>query len=243
MIAPLVLRGLAAGLVAGLVAGLFALALGEPALEDALAVEERARALAGEAAPAALVGRATQRAGLVLASGLYGACAGGLFGLAFAAVRGRAGRWSEARTALALAGVLWASAIALPALKYPAAPPGVGDPGTIGARMALYLTMVVVGLLAALAGWRVARSLPGRWSAGARGLVGVGTFALTVGLAWAVIPGPEPAPAAFPADLLWRFSLSSLAIQLVLWAVLGVAFAVLTRRAAVRRTAARRAPA
>jgi predicted cobalt transporter CbtA len=39
------------------------------------------------------------------------------------------------------------------------------------------------------------------------------------------LPTVDEVPAGFPADLLWQFRMSSLAVQFTLWAVLGIALA------------------
>ena len=63
----------------------------------------------------------------------------------------------------------------MPFLKYPANPPSVGDPDTIGRRTELYLAMIVCSLLAAVAALRIRAWLAARRDAddrdGRRGAV------------------------------------------------------------------------
>ncbi|MFS2293738.1 MAG: CbtA family protein [Actinomadura sp.] len=234
MIRTLLVRGLLLGLLAGLVAGAFAFAVGEPRIDDAIALEEAAAA----AEPAhthgddhghdhghdhgAEVGRGTQKFGLFLATGLYGLAIGGMFALAFAALRGRVGPRSDGALALAAAGTAFAALIVVPFLKYPANPPAVGDPDTITGRTLLYLAMVGVGLLAAAAAVTAARRVPGGpW---ARGSAAVLAFLAPVVAAWLALPGVDEVPDGFPAALLWEFRLASLGTQLVFWAVFGALF-------------------
>ena len=40
-------------------------------------------------------------------------------------------------------------------------------------------------------------------------------------------------PADFPADVLWRFRMASLGLQVVLWSTIGVVFGVLAERSQV----------
>ena len=218
------MRGLVAGLFAGVLAGAFAFAFSEPSIDRAIAIEERQAA--GD--PAALqeppppVGRDAQRAGLVFATSLYGLALGGLFALVFAAVRGRAGALSDSATALRLAAAGFVAVSLVPFLKYPANPPAVGDPETIGARTLLYVVMVAISLLAMLAAWRVSRrpgAPPGASLAAAAAL-----YLATVGVAYAFLPGFDEVPEGFPASLLWDFRVAALGTQLVLWSALGVAF-------------------
>ena len=75
------------------------------------------------------------------------------------------GRPDDWRAAIAVAVTGFAGVFLLPFLKYPANPPAVGDPDTIGRRTALYLVAVAWSLLAAWGGWRawrafVARDMP-----------------------------------------------------------------------------------
>ena len=224
MVASLLLRGLGAGLLAGLLAGAVATFFGEPQLDRAIALEP-----AGSGVP--LVARDTQRVGLLVATALYGVALGGMFALAFAALRGRVRGLGDRALALGLGGVLFVAVGLVPFAKYPANPPGVGDPGTVGARTWLYLTMVAVGLLAALAAWRAARRVAASRGPWARRGVAAGVFLGTVAVAWLLLPGAQPAPPGFPADVLWSFRAAALATQAVMWAALAALFAGMVERA------------
>jgi hypothetical protein len=175
--------------------------------------------------------RSTQKVGLFFATGLSGCFVGGMFGIAFAFFRGRLSAKSDWSRSLSLAAALFGGAVLLPFLKYPANPPGVGDPSTIASRTSSYFAMVALSLLTVLAAWRAARflrerevSLPVR-----QVVIGVG-FAGIVGLLLAVLP-PATDPGNFPAGLLWNYRLSSLGTLLTLWAVLGASFGALCERA------------
>ncbi len=97
MVRTLLVRGLLLGLLATLVAGVFAFTAGEPRIDEAIALENAAAAHEHGAAPAhehehgEEVSRGTQKAGLFLATGLYGLAAYGVFALVYAALRGRVG--------------------------------------------------------------------------------------------------------------------------------------------------------
>ncbi len=238
MITTYLRRGIAAGLLAGLLAGLFAFFFGEPTVDGAIQIEEAAAA--EEAAVAGhsneeeeeIVSRPIQKVGLFFATGLSGIFVGGIFGMAYAYFGGRLASGSEWIRSLSLAGALFVGAFLVPFLKYPANPPTVGDPATIGSRTAAYFAMVALSLLVVLGAWYVARRLRERGgvAAPARQLaVGLG-IAVAVGVLFLVLPaGPDPGE--FPAGLLWDFRLSSLGTQLVLWAGIGVIFGLLCERA------------
>jgi predicted cobalt transporter CbtA len=228
-------RGLAAGLLAGLLSGLFAYLFAEPILDRAIALESAAHA--GEH-PEAVFDRGEQKAGLILATALYGTSVGALFGLLAAFFRRRSPAGSEWRRSLVLAGAVFLGAVLLPFLKYPPNPPGVGvDPSTLAERTFAYLAMAALGLLAVLAAWRFARSAP---LEGASRLVrGLASGAVLAGL-WAFLylamPGFGPAHGHAPAALIWEFRISSLGTQLVLWAGIGCVFGALCERASRRGT-------
>ena len=229
MIAPYLRRGLAAGLLAGLLAGLFAFFVGEPLLDRAIALEEAAHSHGGGGEE--VFGRATQRVGLFFATGLSGTFLGGLFGMVFAFFRGWMEAGSDWGRSLSLAAAVFAGFALIPFLKYPANPPTVGDPETIGIRTAAYFTLVGLTLLAILAAWYSARLLRARGvSAPARQVaVGLG-LVIFVSALFATFPAASD-PGDFPAGLLWDFRLSSLGTQIVLWTGLGVVFGALCERA------------
>ncbi|MGH3659766.1 MAG: CbtA family protein, partial [Micromonosporaceae bacterium] len=238
-------------LFAGLLAGGFAFAFGEPHVDRAIAIEDAAAHSAANPPGAAvdghsadhrddgasvdaedppLVSRGGQKAGLFLALCLNGVAVGGLFALVYAALRPGVGGLSEQTLAVALAGALFVAVVLVPFLKYPASPPGVGDPSTIGMRTTSYLVMVAVGLvslgIAGLAG-RSVRSVAPFWlRAGASSA----SFLIPVVVSYVALPAVDEVPTGFPATLLWDFRLASLGTQFVLWLALGVLFAILSAR-------------
>ncbi|MFI6737031.1 CbtA family protein [Nonomuraea sp. NPDC050451] len=237
MVRTLLVRGLLLGLLAGLIAGGFAFAFGEPGVDSAIALEE---AHAAQEAPGhdhgeeALVSRPGQKAGLFLATGLYGLAVGGIFALVYAGLRGRVGPRSDGGLALAAAGTAFVAVILVPFVKYPANPPAVGDPETINSRTLLYVVTTLVGLAAtAIAVATARRVTAGPW---ARWGAAVAAFLVPVIAAWTLLPTVDEVPEGFPATLLWQFRLASLGTQFVFWAAFGVLFGWVADRAA-RRTA------
>ena len=222
-------RGMAAGLLAGLLAGLFAFFVGEPLLDRAIAFEE---ASAGHGhGEEEIFSRTTQKVGLFFATGLFGTTVGGIFGLVFAFFRGRLAAVGDLKRSLYLTAALFAGAFAIPFLKYPANPPSVGDPSTIGARTAAYFTLVALSLLAVLAAWLAARWMRERGTEAPkrRAMVGAGLLVVMV-ILFLALP-PAASAEGFPSGLLWGFRLSSFGTQLVFWAGLGALFGLLCERA------------
>ncbi len=229
-------RGLLAGLVAGLLAGLFGFLVGEPVLDRAISLEEHAGD-ADEHQEAAPFDRGEQKAGLFLATGLYGGAVGVLFGLASAYFRGRVSARGEWERSLWLSAAVFAGVVLLPFLKYPPNPPGVGaEPETLTARTLLYLAMVFLSLLAVFFAWRLSRQLA-NFAAPVRH-VAVGTFLLAC---WAlllyVLPGSGTGAGEAPAELVWGFRLSALGTQAVLWGGIGCVFGLLGELAEARGAA------
>jgi predicted cobalt transporter CbtA len=227
MLRNLLICGLAAGLCAGLLATGVAQFVGEPAVDDAIAFE-RSHAGAHGDGP---VSRDAQRSfGLVTGVGVFGVAVGGLFALVFAVVYGRVADASPARTALWLAAAAFVVVALVPFVKYPPNPPAVGGDGSIGDRTALYFTMMWISVFAAVAAVRLRRPLAARLAPAAATGVALASYGVVVGVAAVALPSVDELPAGFPAATLWEFRQGSLAIQLVLWATIGIVFAGAAQR-------------
>jgi predicted cobalt transporter CbtA len=235
MVRTLLVRGMIAGLCAGVIAGGFAEIVGEPQVDRAITFEA-AHADAAEPHHHEPVSRGVQKTlGLFTALAVYGASFGGLFALAFAAVFRRVGRAGAMVTAVWLAAAVFVAVILVPFLKYPANPPAVGDPDTIGSRTELYFSMVAISVLSAVAALRLARQAAARWGQSVAPLVGVAAFLGLVIAAGLALPGVDEVPRDFPATTLWHFRVASLGTQVVLWSSLGLLFGAAAQRAFERR--------
>ncbi|NED34560.1 CbtA family protein [Streptomyces sp. SID8499] len=223
----LLVRGMLAGLAAGVLALVVAYLLGEPNVDKAIGFEESH----SHEHEMEVVSRSLQStAGLATGVLVYGVAFGGIAALAYCFALGRVGRFSPRATALLLSGCALLAVYVVPFLKYPANPPSVGDPDTIGKRTTLYFLMMVLSVLLAIAatllGKRLAPGLGTWWAT----VVAVAAFAVVIGLAYAFLPVVNEVPEHFPAALLWRFRLSALAIQAVLWGGFGLLFGELAER-------------
>jgi Probable cobalt transporter subunit (CbtA) len=244
MLRNLLICGLIAGVCGGLVATGFARVVGESAVDQAIAYEE------AHAEPAAahdhseespVVSRTMQRSfGLLTASVVYGLAIGGLFAIAFAIVYGRVGRASPARTALWLAAGAFVVVSLVPFVKYPATPPAVGDPETIGTRTGAFVTMIAISLLAAVAAVRLRTLLNERLPGAAATLLGAAGYLVVVVIAGLALPSANEVPASFPAETLFRFREASIGMHLVLWTSIGLVFAGTAQRVMTGRTIIRR---
>jgi predicted cobalt transporter CbtA len=233
----LLVRGLIVGLFAGLLAGAFAYTMGEPHIDAAIAIEEAGAAhthdhgdgTTQEAEEEPLVSRNGQRAGLFLATTLYGVALGGIFAVAFTLLRRKLRTGSDSYAALGLAAAGFVGIVLVPFLKYPPNPPAVGDPETITRRTVTYLLTLVIGLLAVWAGVAASRWAD-RFGEVARLAGGVVAFLATIVAAYLILPAINEVPGSFPATLLWQFRFASLGTQATLWLLLGFGYAAAVDR-------------
>ncbi len=172
-----------------------------------------------------LVSRPVQ-AGVGLFTGVmvYSLAMGGLFALAFALCYGRMGDFGPRATAALIGLCGFIAVYVVPNLKYPANPPSVGNPDTIGLRTLIYFVMILLSLGAMIAAWGVrGRLLPqhGAWDATL--IAAVAWLVAVVIFAFAMPPLNE-VPDGFPAVVLWQFRMASVGAQAILWAVLSLGF-------------------
>ncbi|WP_261574862.1 CbtA family protein [Frankia gtarii] len=263
-------RGLGVGLLGGLLAFVFARIFAEPFIQDAIDYEdgrheaqEALDAAAGLAAGAhehgEVFSRSVQRnLGIGVGMALFGLAVGGLFVVVYLIVSRRYPDIRPRVLAALLAGAGFVGIYLVPFAKYPANPPAVGHEETIGARSALYVTMVAVSVIALGLAVVVGRWLAGRVGTWNASLLAAVVFLVLVGVAMALLPPfghvgsnraefgdfatetPQPLTApdgtivypGFPADLLFRFRFYSVISQLVLWATIALAFGQLAERLA-----------
>ncbi|MPZ59466.1 MAG: hypothetical protein GEU91_23895 [Rhizobiales bacterium] len=258
MVGSLLLRGMLVGVIAGLLAFGFARVFGEPQIDRAIAFEELmtkattsapvaahthdATAAAGgmhthdNAPEAELVSRDTQ-AGLGLLTGVvvYGAAIGGLFALVFALAYGRIGQLGARATAALLALGAYVAIVLVPNIKYPANPPSVGSPDTIGSRTGLFFLMIVVAVAALILAVALARRLGARLGTWNAAIVAGVTFAVFIAIVQYSLPSVDEVPDRFSAVVLWRFRVASLGMHTVLWTTIGLLFGALTERGLTAR--------
>ncbi|WP_229054480.1 CbtA family protein [Aeromicrobium sp. Leaf350] len=250
------INGLIAGLLGGLIAFVVAIGVGEPAIDDAIALEESAAAPAETEAHSHAEGEEEghthshgdeeeggitrgQQAGpgLATATGLIGVILGGLVGIAAAFAAGRFGRLSPVATTALVAGAGFVAVVLVPWLKYPPNPPAVGSGDTIGERTALYFGFLAISVLAVLAAVIIARQVLASRSAWTATAVAGAVYLAVVGIATLVMAPIDEVPDSFPANTLFEFRVGSLLTQASLWLVLGVVLTGLVHRAWTREAA------
>jgi Probable cobalt transporter subunit (CbtA) len=235
MVGNLIIRGIIVGIVAGLLAFGWAKTFGEGPVNTAIKFEQSqdeakaaAAVAAGKPAPAddPEIFSRTVQSGIGLFTGVVaiGAGLGGMFAVMFAFAYGRLGALGARSTSALLAVLGLVTIYVVPALKYPANPPSVGEPDTIKLRTGLYFLMMAISLAATIGALLLRRNLARRADPWNATMVAVGAYLVVIAAAFLLLPGINEVPAAFPAVTLWQFRVASLGIQTVLWMSLGVLF-------------------
>jgi hypothetical protein len=225
-------RGLAAGLAGGAAMAAFLLLVGESSIRQALVIEA---ARSGGEHGEELFSRSQQVEGGVIAALLYGLLLGAVFAVVYAATRSHRGPMSDFRRSVCLGAIGYVTVVVVPALKYPANPPGVGDPDSIGSRTVAYLTLLGASILLAVLVRMLWLRLRDRgFTEEVQVVVAGGVWFLAVALAVILWPA-NPDVVSLPAQLLWRFRLAALGGALALWTTLAIVFGWANARPALRR--------
>lgn len=231
----LLLRGMLAGLLAGFLAFGFAKVFGEPQVDRAIGFEEQMAKARGDAEGPEIVSRAVQASvGLFTGVVVVGTALGGLFALAFAFLNGRVIHQSPRTAAIIIAAIGFVAVYVVPGLKYPANPPSVGAPETIGYRTQLYFGMIAFSLAALAIAISAGRQFVASFGAWNAALIGTGVYIALASIAGFMLPSINEVPEAFPADLLWKFRIASLGIQAILWVMIAIIFGMLVERSGVK---------
>jgi predicted cobalt transporter CbtA len=214
------------GAISGTTLGVLNQALVEPYIDRAISIETQNAIKEGEVVyPVELQNyRLWQKAGEIAAGAILGTSLGALFGIVFVCSRSSLlllHSDSNVKKALILAGIIWLVLFLIPALKYPANPPAVGDPGTIYYRESLYIGLLAISGFSALGLALLYRMLGNRIN-NKNGIIVVSAIyaAIIVG-AFLVLP-PNPDRITAPADLVQGFRIASAFTMSIFWGLLGV---------------------
>lgn len=215
-----ILITLLAGAIAGTILSTLNQGIVEPYLERAIALENQKASKNGEMLNPIEFNsyRLWQKGGEIAAGTILGTSYGALFGIVFAYSRKSLPVSSERKKALILAGVMLFVLYIVPALKYPANPPAVGDPETIYYRQSLYISYLAISGFSALGLAFLYRKL-GK-SQAKKALVPA-IYAGIMTIAYVVMP-PNPDAITAPMDLVMGFRIASGFTMSVFWALLGL---------------------
>jgi predicted cobalt transporter CbtA len=231
MTRTLLLRGMLVGVIAGLFVFAFARWAGEPQVDRAIAFEASMDQAKGEAPEPEMVSRKIQKSiGLLTGSVMFATALGGIFGLVFAYARGRLSLARPRVLAALIASMGFLTIVLVPSLKYPANPPSVGNPETIGVRTGAYFLLITISVMAMVLSVQLKRRLSKTLDGWNAALLSGLLFVVLVGIAAHFLPPIDEVPVGFPATLLWKFRIASWATHAVLWSVLGLLFGWLTER-------------
>jgi predicted cobalt transporter CbtA len=222
---------LLAGAIAGTVLGAINQIVVEPYIERAIELEMRnAAAQSGQVMnnPSEFVAyRLWQKGGEIIAGTILGLSIGSLYGIVFAYTRGSiSGTNNNKKKALIVAGIMWLVLFLMPALKYPANPPAVGDPETIYYRQSLYVGFLAISGFSALGLAFLYRKMMVESSNNKKKkamiIIPLAYVAIMAGAYLAMPANPDPINA--PIDLIVGFRITSAITIGIFWALLGVIF-------------------
>jgi predicted cobalt transporter CbtA len=209
------------GAIAGAILGIINQIIVEPFIQQAIDIENQNAIAAGELFnPSEYAAyRIWQRGGEIAAGTVLGLSIGSLFGIVFAYARSSLPGSNNKKKALILAGIMWLALFLVPAFKYPANPPAVGDPETIYYRQNLYLAFVAVSGSSALSLAFLYRKIGSAVQAKKAILPAV--YVAIMAAAFVVMPA-NPDQISAPTDLVVNFRIASAFTMSVFWGLLGM---------------------
>jgi predicted cobalt transporter CbtA len=211
---------LISGAIAGTILGAVNQVIVEPYIERAIELELQNAEQSGEIInPIEFAAyRFWQRGGEIAAGTILGLSLGSLFGIVFAYGRNSVPGSSNVKKALIIAGIMWFTLFLMPALKYPANPPAVGDPETILYRQGLYLAFLAISGFSALGLaflYRKVGSMQAKMA-----MIPAAYAAIMAGAYFAMPANPDAISA--PMDLVVGFRIVSTLTVSMFWGLLGI---------------------
>lgn len=223
-------RALLSALVVGAITGGYLLTVVEPVLDRAIVVE---RDIAAETDRShddthhddPLYTRREQKGAGAAAMVLFALALGLTAGTVFAWRRHKLPGATDLHRAVWLAMVGFVAFAFVPAIVYPANPPGVGDPDTVGQRTLQYLGVIAISIALIVVLTKLSGRLRATVAPATRTAVVAVVSVVAFGLLVAVMPSrPVDIDPAVPADLVWDFRLRSIGGLALLWFGFGIAF-------------------
>src|SRR5215510_1528541 len=217
-----ILITLISGAIAGTILGLINQLLVEPYIDQAIEIEVQDTVASGEPVDLdeLVQYRLWQKGGEIVAGTILGTSISALFGIVYVYSRDSLPGSNNKKKGLLLAGIMFFVIFLIPALKYPANPPAVGDPETIEYRESLYIGMLVISGFTALGVAILYRSL-GQNRKESRKIIVPAIYAVIIALAFTVLPN-NPDEVAISADLLMNFRIVTTITMGIFWGALGI---------------------
>ncbi len=226
---------LIAGAIAGFILAVLNQGIVEPYIDQAINIENQNAISKGEAIDPQEFNdyRLWQKTGEIAAGTTLGVSLGALFGMVFAYARNSIPGSNNKKKALILAGIMLLVIYIIPALKYPANPPAVGDPETIYYRESLYIAILIISGLGALGLAFLYRKLGHKK---AKQVLIPLVYIAIIATAFMVLP-PNPDENTAPMDLVMGFRLASALTMSIFWGLLGLFLGILWDRTKPDETA------
>jgi predicted cobalt transporter CbtA len=219
---PFIIITLFSGAIAGIVLGLINQAIIEPFIDKAISIETQRNISRGESVDTTQQSqyRIWQKGGEVVAAATYGISLSALFGIVFVYSRRSLPGLSNKKKALFLAAIMFFVIFLIPASKYPANPPAVGNPATIYYREMLYVGFIAVSGFSALALALSYRRLQAYFSDKPAWLIIPLIYTIIMVSAYIAFP-PNPDMVTIPSNLITSFRIASVSTIGIFWGVLG----------------------
>lgn len=226
---------LIAGAIAGILLAIINQGLVEPYIDQAITIENQDAIAQREGINPQEFDdyRLWQKSGEIAAGTILGVSLGALFGVVFALARNSIPGSNNKKKALILAGVMLLVIYIVPALKYPANPPAVGNPETIYYRESLYITLLTISGLSALGLAFLSRKLGDKKG---RKIVVPAIYVGIIASAFLILP-PNPDEITAPMDLVLGFRIVSGFAMSVFWGLLGLVLGTLWDKTRPHETA------
>ena len=213
---------LLAGVIAGTILGVMNQVAVEPYIERAIELEMQNTVQSGQVIDSDefTAYRFWQKGGEIVAGTILGLSIGSLFGIVFAYTHSSIPGSNNKKKALIVAGIMWFVLFLMPALKYPANPPAVGDPETIYYRQTLYVAFLAISGFSALGLAFLYRRMG---SLNIKKTIIPAAYAAIIAGAYLAMPS-SPDPINAPMDLVIGFRAASAITLSIFWGLLGVIF-------------------
>lgn len=217
-----IIISLLSGVIAGLILSSINLFVVEPYIDKAIGIEVDKNIASGEKVNLDEMKsyRTWQKSGTFAAGAFLGLTYGAIIGIVYALTRKLLPSSDDRKKAIFLAAVLCLSLYLIPFIKYPANPPAVGNPETIGYRESLYISfqatsgLISLGLGIIYYKFKQTRNISY--------LIPV-VYAGLIASIYIIFPS-NPDPISISMDLVNWFRIVTASTMVIFWIILGIIF-------------------
>jgi predicted cobalt transporter CbtA len=226
---PFLVITLVSGGVAGTILGIINLSVVEPYIDQAIELEIQNDINAGQNVNMdEITGyRMWQKGGEIVGGIVYGISLSSLFGIVFAYSRNSLPGNNTRAKAIFLASTMCFVLFIVPALKYPATPPAVGNPDTIYYRQGLFVAFLVISGVSALGVSVVFKKT--NQTISRKVAISCTIYGAIMIVSYLVMPS-NPDKISISMNLIEIFRLASATTIVLFWGILGAIFGSLWNR-------------